>query len=102
MLSSIAQSTHKFATDLRLLANRREVEEPFGSKQIGSSAMPWKRNPMRGARVICALGRFVMETLGNTAHTAANQWLERRLDDSANRRPRARGRCSWPPMRSCS
>lgn len=85
VLSSIAQSTHKFATDLRLLANRREVEEPFGSKQIGSSAMPWKRNPMRSER-ICALGRFVMETLGNTAHTAANQWLERTLDDSANRR----------------
>ena len=85
VLSSIAQSAHKFATDLRLLSNRREVEEPFGSKQIGSSAMPWKRNPMRSER-ICALARFVMEGLGNTAHTAANQWLERTLDDSANRR----------------
>ena len=85
VLSSIAQSAHKFATDLRLLSHRREVEEPFGSKQIGSSAMPWKRNPMRSER-ICALGRFVIELLGNTAHTAANQWLERTLDDSANRR----------------
>jgi adenylosuccinate lyase len=85
VLSSIAQSGHKFATDLRLLAHRREVEEPFGSKQIGSSAMPWKRNPMRSER-ICALARFVIELLGNTAHTAANQWLERTLDDSANRR----------------
>lgn len=84
-LSSIAQSAHKFATDLRLLANRRELEEPFEDKQIGSSAMPWKRNPMRAER-ICALSRFVIEALGNTAHTAANQWLERTLDDSANRR----------------
>jgi adenylosuccinate lyase len=85
VLSSIAQSAHKFATDLRLLAHRKEVEEPFESKQIGSSAMPWKRNPMRSER-ICSLARFVMESLGNTAHTAANQWLERTLDDSANRR----------------
>tara|TARA_R110002126_G_scaffold34937_3_gene107895 strand:- start:1135 stop:2565 length:1431 start_codon:yes stop_codon:yes gene_type:complete len=85
VLSSLGQSAHKFATDLRLLANKREVEEPFGKKQIGSSAMPWKRNPMRSERM-CALSRFVMETLGNTAHTAANQWLERTLDDSANRR----------------
>lgn len=85
VLSSIAQSAHKFATDLRLLAHRRELEEPFESKQIGSSAMPWKRNPMRSER-ICALSRFVIEALGNAAHTAANQWLERTLDDSANRR----------------
>lgn len=84
-LSSVAQSAHKFATDLRLLAHKREVEEPFEKKQIGSSAMPWKRNPMRSER-ICSLSRLVMETLGNTAHTAANQWLERTLDDSANRR----------------
>jgi len=85
LLSSIAQSCHKFATDLRLLAHKREVEEPFGAKQIGSSAMPWKRNPMRSER-ICALSRFVIELAGNAAHTAANQWLERTLDDSANRR----------------
>jgi len=85
VLSSIAQSAHKFATDLRLLANRKELEEPFGKKQIGSSAMPWKRNPMRSER-ICALARFVMGQLDNTAHTAANQWFERTLDDSANRR----------------
>jgi adenylosuccinate lyase len=85
VLSSIAQSAHKFATDLRLLANRKELEEPFGKKQIGSSAMPWKRNPMRSER-ICALARFVMTQLDNTAHTAANQWFERTLDDSANRR----------------
>lgn len=85
VLSSIAQSAHKFAVDLRLSANRRELEEPFESKQIGSSAMPWKRNPMRAER-ICALARFVIEMLGNSAHTAANQWFERTLDDSANRR----------------
>ncbi len=84
-LSSIAQSAHKFATDLRLLANRRELEEPFEKSQIGSSAMPWKRNPMRSERM-CSLARFVIESLGNAAHTAANQWLERTLDDSANRR----------------
>lgn len=85
VLSSIAQSAHKFATDLRLLAHRKELEEPFEKQQIGSSAMPWKRNPMRSER-ICALARHVIESLGNTAHTAANQWLERTLDDSANRR----------------
>ncbi len=85
VLSSIAQSAHKFATDLRLLANLRELEEPFGKGQVGSSAMPWKRNPMRSER-ICSLARFVICQLDNTAHTAANQWLERTLDDSANRR----------------
>ena len=84
-LSSVAQSAHKFATDLRLLAHRREMEEPFEDKQIGSSAMPWKRNPMRCER-ICALARFVISLLSNPAHTAANQWFERTLDDSANRR----------------
>ena len=85
VLSSIAQTSHKFATDLRLLANTRELEEPFGEKQIGSSAMPWKRNPMRSER-ICSLARLTMSLLDSTAQTAANQWLERTLDDSANRR----------------
>ena len=85
VLSGIAQSAHKFAVDLRLLANRRELEEPFGERQVGSSAMPWKRNPMRSER-ICALARFVIGLLDDAAHTAANQWLERTLDDSANRR----------------
>jgi adenylosuccinate lyase len=85
VLSSIAQSAHKFATDLRLLANKKEIEEPFEKNQIGSSAMPWKRNPMRSERM-CSLARLVMSALDNTAHTAANQWLERTLDDSANRR----------------
>ena len=85
VLSSIAQSAHKFATDVRLLAHRREIEEPFATSQVGSSAMPWKRNPMRCER-ICSLSRFVISALDNTAHTAANQWLERTLDDSANRR----------------
>jgi adenylosuccinate lyase len=84
-LSSVAQSAHKFATDMRLLSNLRELEEPFEPDQIGSSAMPWKRNPMRSERM-CSLARLVMVQLDNTAHTAANQWLERTLDDSANRR----------------
>ncbi len=85
VLSQIAQAAHKFATDVRLLANRKELEEPFEDKQIGSSAMPWKRNPMRCERM-CALSRFVISLLDNPAHTAANQWFERTLDDSANRR----------------
>ncbi|MEO0651982.1 MAG: adenylosuccinate lyase [Planctomycetota bacterium] len=85
VLSSLAQSAHKFASDVRLLAGRRELEEPFEKHQIGSSAMPWKRNPMRSER-ICALGRFVMANLDNPAQTAAQQWFERTLDDSANRR----------------
>jgi len=85
ILSGIAQSAHKFANDLRLLSNLREMEEPFGAKQIGSSAMAYKRNPRR-AELITALARHVIVLEGNAAFTAASQWLERTLDDSANRR----------------
>ena len=84
-LSGIAQSTHKMATDLRLLANYKEIEEPHEKNQIGSSAMAYKRNPMRCER-ICALGRFVMSLQSSAANTLATQWMERTLDDSANRR----------------
>ncbi len=84
-LAGIGESASKFATDLRLLANRREVEEPFGKKQIGSSAMAYKRNPMRSER-ICSLSRFVIELATNGYLTHATQWLERTLDDSAGRR----------------
>ena len=85
VLSSIAQSAHKTATDLRLLASRKELEEPFETEQIGSSAMAYKRNPMRSER-ICGLSRFVMSLETSAAATASTQWLERTLDDSANRR----------------
>lgn len=84
-LSGIAQSASKFATDLRLLCHLKEVEEPFEAKQIGSSAMPYKRNPMRCER-ICSLARYVMADAMNPAVTAASQWFERTLDDSANKR----------------
>jgi adenylosuccinate lyase len=84
-LSGIAQSAHKMATDLRLLAHRKEVEEPFEKEQIGSSAMAYKRNPMRSER-ICSLARFVMGLESTAAATAAVQWFERTLDDSAARR----------------
>ena len=84
-LSGIAQSAHKASTDLRLLQSRREVEEPIEKDQIGSSAMPYKRNPMRAER-ISALARFVLSLESSPAHTAATQWMERTLDDSANRR----------------
>ncbi len=84
-LSGIAQSASKFATDLRLLQHLKEVEEPFEDKQIGSSAMPYKRNPMRSER-ICALARYVICDSLNPAFTAAAQWFERTLDDSANKR----------------
>ena len=84
-LAGVAQSASKFATDLRLLCHLKEVEEPFEASQIGSSAMPYKRNPMRCER-ICALARYVMVDAGNPAVTAATQWFERTLDDSANKR----------------
>jgi adenylosuccinate lyase len=84
-LSGIAQSAHKAATDLRILQSRKEIEEPFEEHQIGSSAMAYKRNPMRSER-ICALARFVTSLESSAAQTMATQWLERTLDDSANRR----------------
>ena len=84
-LSAIAQSASKFATDVRLLSHEGEIEEPSESKQIGSSAMAYKKNPMRCERV-CSLARYVIETANTSAHTAATQWLERTLDDSAVRR----------------
>ena len=84
-LSGIAQSAYKFAQDLRLLQSFREVEEPFEKSQIGSSAMAYKRNPMRSER-ICALSRHVMTLYQDASMTAATQWFERTLDDSANRR----------------
>lgn len=84
-LSGVAQSAHKAATDLRILANRKELEEPFEKEQIGSSAMAYKRNPMRSER-ICGLSRYVMSLETSAAATASTQWLERTLDDSANRR----------------
>ena len=84
-LSGIAQSASKFATDMRLLCHLKEVEEPFEKNQIGSSAMPYKRNPMRCER-ICSLARYVMVDALNPSVTAATQWFERTLDDSANKR----------------
>ena len=84
-LSGIAQSAGKFATDMRLLAQLKEIEEPFEGTQIGSSAMPYKRNPMRCER-ICSLARYVIADALNPALTAYSQWFERTLDDSANKR----------------
>ncbi len=84
-LSGIAQSAYKFANDLRILQSFKEMEEPFEAHQIGSSAMPYKRNPMRSER-ICALARYVICDSLNPAFTAATQWFERTLDDSANKR----------------
>ncbi len=85
VLSGIAQSAHKFSNDIRLLQHLREIEEPFGEKQIGSSAMAYKKNPMRSER-IGSLARMVIITSLNPAVTASQQWFERTLDDSANRR----------------
>lgn len=85
LLSNIAQSAHKFSNDLRLLQHLKEIEEPFGKNQIGSSAMPYKRNPMKSER-IGALSNFVISNVINPSITFATQWFERTLDDSANKR----------------
>ena len=84
-IAGLAQSAMKMATDLRLLANFKEMEEPFEKNQIGSSAMPYKRNPMRCER-ICALSRYLMVDVLNPSFTTGTQWFERTLDDSANKR----------------
>lgn len=84
-LSGVCQSAHKFGTDLRLLAHRKEIEEPFEAEQVGSSAMAYKRNPMRSER-LCSLARFVMGLPAIAAQTESVQWFERTLDDSAARR----------------
>ncbi|HUS91702.1 MAG TPA: adenylosuccinate lyase [Phycisphaerae bacterium] len=84
-LAGIGASVHKFCNDIRLLAHRKEMEEPFGARQVGSSAMAYKRNPMRCERAT-ALARFLMDVAASPLHTAAEQWFERTLDDSANKR----------------
>lgn len=84
-ISSLGATVHKMCSDLRLLASMKEVEEPFETTQIGSSAMPYKRNPMRSERC-CALARHLITLHSNAANTHATQWMERTLDDSANRR----------------
>ena len=84
-LAGLAESGHRFGTDLRLLAHERELEEPFEAEQIGSSAMAYKRNPMRAER-LCSLARFILALPAAASQTSATQWLERTLDDSAVRR----------------
>jgi adenylosuccinate lyase len=84
-LSGLGASIHKMATDIRLLANLKEIEEPFGKKQVGSSAMAYKRNPMRSERA-CSLSRYLMNLVNGALQTHALQWMERTLDDSAIRR----------------
>ncbi len=84
-LADLGASCHKFASDIRLLAGIKEIEEPFENKQVGSSAMPYKRNPMLSER-ICSLSRFLISIAQNSFYTHATQWFERTLDDSANRR----------------
>ena len=84
-LAGIAESAHRFGSDLGLLAHEQEVEEPFEAEQIGSSAMAYKRNPMRAERM-CSLARFTLALPAAASQTAATQWLERTLDDSAIRR----------------
>jgi adenylosuccinate lyase len=84
-LAGVAESAHRFGSDLRLLAHEREIEEPFEAEQVGSSAMPYKRNPMRAERM-CSIARFALALPAAASQTAATQWLERTLDDSAIRR----------------
>ena len=85
VLSGVAQSAHKFSNDMRLLQHLKEIEEPFEKSQIGSSAMAYKRNPMRCERM-AALANYVISDLNNAAVTSSTQWFERTLDDSANKR----------------